>query len=256
MRAVADPPSVDELRGTLFNVNQPATVRGDPNVGVVATVEHDGRGFLRFLAVDPAHRGQGHGHELLRAAEADVRALGSIQVGADPPYYLWPGAPATEIALLCLLERHKYVRAETNFHMGIDLEDLPDDPGGHEIPGPDARNEIEAWMDRNYPHWTSEVLRALDHGTLVVSRDGDGLLGFCAYGVTRRGLIGPVGARLDLIGKGIGRPLLIGALHRMRDDGQRRVEVSWVDPIVPYARVGATVSRVFFVYRKELREHR
>jgi hypothetical protein len=38
----------------------------------------------------------------------------------------------------------------------------------------------------------------------------------------------------------------------MKADGQTRMEVSWVGPIVPYARVGGTVSRVFFVYRKKL----
>jgi hypothetical protein len=38
----------------------------------------------------------------------------------------------------------------------------------------------------------------------------------------------------------------------MRSAGRRRVEVVWVGPIVPYARLGATVSRVFFVYRKQL----
>jgi mycothiol synthase len=255
-RAVADAPTADELRGTLFNANQPATVRGDPGVGVVATVEHEGRAFIRFLAVDPDHRGRGHGHALVRAAEDDAKGLASIQTGADPPYYLWPGVPATETAMLCLFERHKYARVDTNFHMAVDLRGLPDDPGGHEVPGAAARDEVAAWMDANYANWTAEVLRALEHQTLLIARDRSGILGFCAYDVTRRGLVGPVGARLDLIGKGIGRPLLIGALHRMKAAGLDRVEVSWVGPIVPYARVGGVVSRVFFVFRKELKPRR
>jgi hypothetical protein len=55
------------------------------------------------------------------------------------------------------------------------------------------------------------------------------------------------------MGRGVAVPALVGALHRMRAAGRSSVEVGWVGPIVPYARVGATVGRVFFVHRKELR---
>ena len=54
------------------------------------------------------------------------------------------------------------------------------------------------------------------------------------------------------MGKGAGVALLVSALHRMRSAGWEQVEVSWVGPILPYARVGGTVGRVFFVYRKTL----
>lgn len=205
-----------------------------------------------MLAVDPVHRGKGHGDELLAAAEADLTPCGSAQIGADPPYYLWPGAPANDIALLCLLERRKYARLEANFHMSVDLDDLPEDVGGYVVAGAGAHDEVQAFADANYPNWTAEVLRALDKGSLLISRDDRGLSAFCAYDVNRRGLLGPIASRLDLIGKGVGHPLLVGALHRMRADGQQHMEVSWVGPIVPYARVGGVVSRVFFVYRKDL----
>ncbi|MSO79242.1 MAG: N-acetyltransferase [Acidimicrobiia bacterium] len=227
-------------------------MRGDPDVGVVASVPGDGLGYVRLLVVDPARRRSGHGNELLTAAEHDLASSGAVQIGADPPYYLWPGAPATDVALLALLERHKYRRVDANFHMKIDLRDIPDDPGGHEVASSGMRDEMEAWTDANYANWTAEVLRSLDRGTLLVARGPDGIRGFCAYDVNRRGLLGPVAARLDLIGKGVGMPLLIGALHAMRNAGQEHMEVSWVGPVVPYARVGATVSRVFFVYRKDL----
>ena len=246
------PPTSSELEGALFAPDQPAIVRGDPEVGVVVSVPDPNQGYVRLLVVDPAHRGRGLGRELLKAAEADLAGCAAVQIGADPPYYLYPGAPATETAFLCLLEHARYHRAEANFHMGVDLDRIPGDPGGHEVATTDAREEIRVWMDANYANWTPEVLRALDKGTLLVARGDDGLRGFCAYDVNRRGLLGPVGARIDLIGKGVGWPLLLGALHRMRAEGQQHIEVSWVGPVVPYARAGATVSRVFFVYRKSL----
>jgi hypothetical protein len=107
-------------------------------------------------------------------------------------------------------------------------------------------------MERHWPNWTAEALRALDHATLVLSRDDTGIAAICAYDVNRAGFLGPIAVRGDLWGHGAGRPLLVGALHRMRASGRRRAEVVWVGPIRPYANVGATVSRVFFVYRRQL----
>ena len=251
-RSITDPPSRDELAATLFAPDQPAIVRGDPGIGVVASVGGEDRGFVRLLVVDPAHRGRGHGHELLDAAERDLAPYGMVQIGADPPYYLWPGAPTTETELLCLLERRKYTRAEANFHMSVDPRRVPEDPGGYEVADASVRDEVVAFTDANYPNWTLEVLRALDKGSLLVARDEQGMSAFCAYDVNRRGLLGPVAARLDLIGQGAAHSLLVGALHRMHAAGHEPIQVSWVGPIVPYARVGGEVSRVFFVYRKAL----
>ena len=42
-RALVDPPTADEIRATLFAPDQPSTVRGDPDVGVVAAAEIDGK---------------------------------------------------------------------------------------------------------------------------------------------------------------------------------------------------------------------
>lgn len=253
-RALPDPPTIDELEGSLFAPEQPAVIRGDPNVGVVATVSGDDGGYVRLLTVDPAHRGQGHGHELLRAAESDARAAGhhSLTTGADAPFFLWAGVPCTQTALLCLLEHHHYTRVDTNFDMTIDLTAIPDDPGGHTAATPGERDEIGAWMARHWPNWRSEVLRALDKGNLLIARDADGIRAFCAFEVNRSGFLGPVAARPDLIGKGAGRPPLVGALHALRRRGRASIDVSWVGPVVPYAQLGGRVTNVYFVYRREL----
>ena len=256
-RSLVDPPAPEELAGSLFAPDQPASVRGDPEVGVVATVHAldpaVDEGFIRLIAVDPAHRGRGVGRALLAVAEEDLAGKSVITVGADAPYYLYPGAPATEVSLLCLLERLRYQRQEANFNMDVDLAAIPPDPGGGEPATPDDRDEVEAWTGTHWPNWQAEVLRALDKGSLLLGRDADGIAGFCAWDVNRSGWLGPVAVRLDLIGKGAAVPLLLGALHRMRQEGRERIQVSWVGPVVPYARVGGVVGRVFFVYRKRLR---
>jgi GNAT superfamily N-acetyltransferase len=251
-RSLADPPAADEITGTLFAPDQPSIVRGDPDVGVVATAEIDGQGFIRLLVVDPAHRRCGHGHALLEAAEADLSGLPSVTVGTDAPYFLFPGVESTEIGMLVLLERHHYDRGEANFNMAVDLRTLPPDPGGYTVATAEERDEVDDWMTTHWANWRLEVLRSLDKGSLLLRRDEAGISAFCAYEVNRRGLLGPVAARFDLLGKGVAAPLVVGALHRMRASGRDTAEVVWVGPIVPYARVGARVSRVFFVYRRLL----
>ena len=206
-RGIPDAPTLDELDAALFGAEQPAVVRGDPKVGVVATVEGDGGGYMRLLVVDPESRGRGHGHALVRAAHADARAAGhrTLTVGSDAPFFLWPGVPSGATALLCLLERHRYARVDTNFDMTIDLAGIPADPGGHVLAQPGDRAEVDAWVATHWLHWRAEVLRALDKGNLVISRDGAGISAFCAFEVNRAGFLGPVAARPDLIGRGAGR---------------------------------------------------
>ncbi|MCU1461915.1 MAG: hypothetical protein JWO37_1990 [Acidimicrobiales bacterium] len=263
-RSMARPPTADELAGGLWAPDQPAVVRGDPDVGVVVTVtgqvsDAPREGYVRLLVVDPAHRGKGHGRALLAAAEADSLGAGAtrVTVGADAPYYLFPGVETTETAMLCLLERCRYQRHEANFNVTVDLTKLADPadlpPGaGPTIATADERGEVAAWMAEHWRNWAPEVLRALDKGTLLIARDDDGISGFCAWDVNRAGLLGPVAVRPGSIGRGTGVPLLMGALHRIRDAGADVVEVSWVGPLVPYARAGGEVGRVFFVYRKQL----
>ncbi|MDQ1476868.1 MAG: hypothetical protein QOE62_2097 [Actinomycetota bacterium] len=250
----ADELSSDELEGALFAPEQASVIRGDPAVGIVATVEWESQAYVRLLVVDPGARGRGHGHELVRAAEADARAAGhtSLQMGADAPFFLFAGAPSTEIALLCLLERHHYQRVETNYDMTIDLEHLPDDPGGHRLATATDRAELDAWATDHWPNWRNEMLRALAKSNLVVTHDDAGISAICAFEVNRAGFLGPVASRPDLIGKGAGRAGLVGALHELRRRGRDSIEVAWVGPIIPYAQLGGKVSTVYFVYRKDL----
>ena len=253
-RALLDPPSQSELERALTATDQPAVVRGDPARGVIATVTDDGRGFVRFIAVDPDHRGRGLGRALMRAAEDDVRAHGasSITIGADAPHYLWAGIDSRELAMVCLAERLHYARVEVNINMDVDLAHIADDPGGWRVAGPEDRDAIDAWATQHWTWWRVEMLRACDQDGLVISEDADGIAAVCAHDVTRAGLVGPVAVRPDLMGRGGGVGPLMGALHRIRAAGRSHAEVSWVGPVVPHARVGATLGRMFLVYRKDL----
>jgi hypothetical protein len=136
--------------------------------------------------------------------------------------------------------------------MDVDLPRLPPDPGGWRVAGEADRAAVDAWAARHWGFWRAELLRALDQGGLVLADDADGIAAVCAHDVTRAGFVGPVAVRPDLMGRGVGVSPLLGALHEMRRAGRTGAEVSWVGPVVPYARVGATIGRVFLVYRKDL----
>jgi hypothetical protein len=151
---------------------------------------------------------------------------------------------------VCLLERHHYARVDTNFDMTIALDALPSDPGGYALAQPSEREEVAAFMATHWSNWRPEVLRALGKGNLVLSRDDKGVSAFCAFEVNRAGFLGPVAVRPDLIGRGAGVNALVGALHELRRRGRSSIEVVWVGPVVPYARLGGRVSSTYFVYRR------
>ncbi len=254
-RSLVDPPTPDELRRACFDPEQPAELRGDPATGVVATARRGDDGFIRFLAVDPTARRAGIGTTLVRDAESVLRAQGatSVTIGADAPFYLWPGIDARELGAVCLAERQKYHRVDVHLNMDVSLTDLPPDPGGHRVATAADLPAIDAWSSTHWAFWRAEMCRAVGQGGLVLTEDADGIAAVCAYAVNRAGLVGPVGVRPDLLGRGVGVAPLLGALHHMRAAGNTAAEIAWVGPIVPYARVGATLGRSFLVYRKELR---
>ena len=253
-RSLLDPPSLDELRRSLTAPDQPAVLRGDPAHAVVATVTAGAQGFVRFLAVDPGRRGQGLGRALLAAAEVDLRDAGatSVTVGADAPYYLWPGVDARELAAICLVERLHYSRVDVHLNMDVDLAAIPADPGGWRAAVTTDRDAVAEWATEHWSFWCAEMLRSCDQDGLVLAEDGGGITAVCAYDVNRAGFVGPVAVRPDRLGHGDGRAPLLGALHRLRASGRTHAEIAWVSPVVPYARVGATMGRSFLVYRKDL----
>ncbi len=253
-RALLDPPSANELRRSLAAPDQHTVLRGDPASGVVATVTGGTQGYVRFLAVDPSHRGRGVGRALLTAAESDLRAAGatSVTIGADAPYYLWPGIDARELSAICLVERLHYSRVDVHLNMDVELATLPADPGGWRVAGHADRDAVAEWATRHWGFWRAEMLRACDQDGLVLAEDATGITALCAYDVNRAGFVGPVAVRPDRLGRGDGRAPLLGALHRLRASGRTHAEIAWVSPVVPYARVGATMGRSFLVYRKDL----
>ena len=232
-------------------INRPSCA-ATPTIGVVASVPGEPDGFIRLLVVDPAHRGKGHGDTLLTAARADLAASRVITVGADAPYFLFPGVETSEIAMLCLLEKHRFTREEANFNMEVDLTRIPPDPGGPALATALDRDELADWMTVHWAHWRPEVLRALDQGTLLLARR-----------LRDRRVL-----RMEREPARLARPhreptepgregnRAAAAPRRAAPHprlGASTTEICWVGPIRPYAAIGGRITRMFFVYRKRRR---
>jgi GNAT superfamily N-acetyltransferase len=253
----SDSPEPADLEQALFSTanpgDAPAIVRGDPDIGVVATVQRGGAGYIRLLAVHPALRRRGIGSALLAAAEADLDGCSHAQVGADAPDYLFPGVCTRMTEMLCLMEARRYRRGDVNLNMGVDLTNLDPDPGGASLATEADTDEVRAWTQQHWASWADEVMRALAKDRLLISRDAQGVAGFCAWDVNRGGWLGPIAVRPSELGGRIGVPLLMGALHRMRADGRRHAEISWISPIRFYVRnAGATISDAYIVHRRRI----
>ncbi len=139
--------------------------------------------------------------------------------------------------------------------MDVDLLALPDDPGGHRMAGPEDAAELDEWMATHWSNWRLEVLRALHKGNLVIDReDGDAgpVTAFCAFEVNRRGVLGPVAVRPDLMGAGRARASCSAPCTSCAVGVRSGSPSCGWDRSCPTPAVGGRVSDVFFVYRKEL----
>jgi GNAT superfamily N-acetyltransferase len=83
---------------------------------------------------------------------------------------------------------------------------------------------------------------------IAVARDGgksrapETLLGFACYDATCRGFFGPELVHPDRRERGIGRALLLAALHAMRAEGYAYAIIGWASSVEFYRKaVGATV---------------
>ena len=75
-----------------------------------------------------------------------------------------------------------------------------------------------------------------------IAIEGGEVVGFAAAECTSRGFFGPTGVAPDQRGRGVGRALLLAALHGLREIGYAYAIIGGVGPADFYARaVGATL---------------
>jgi GNAT superfamily N-acetyltransferase len=254
-RASADPPDADELRLALGDDEQPAWVAGDCRTGAVVVTRGGDTGYVRLLAVDPPARRHGLGSALLAAAERELAGCAAIEAGGDVPFYLHPGVPVDDLAAMCLFEKHRFQRAGLRLNLAVDPRSVPATDTSAVRPAQSADGPaVRRFCVAHWPDYGAEAARALARGTLLIRTNATGeLTGLCAHSVSRKGWLGPVAVRPDLVGHGHGTALVTAAVEQLAAGGHTGdVVVEWVGPLRPYARLGARVHRAYAAYRKEL----
>ena len=101
---------------------------------------------------------------------------------------------------------------------------------------------VIGWVREKFPSSVSEVETAFAQvpATCFVASRGSALLGFACYDVTARNFFGPEGVDAAARGQGIGRALLLSALHAQRAQGYAYSIIGGVGPAEFYAKtVGA-----------------
>jgi len=238
--------------------------------GSVSEYRAAGReGFLDLIVVAPGHREHGIGRRLVGALETELAARGCevAKIAGNPPHYAWPGIDVRYTPAICFAEDLGYVRGRCVVTMEVDLERNSFDTDTKEArlgelgitvhrAGLEELEELKPSLKQTWDDaWLAEITAAVTYpggGLHVALRDGE-CVGFCAYGINRPNEVGPIGTVPGLRRAGVAGVLLRRALSDLRVRGLTAADLVWVLPLKPVSRsFGATISRAFWMYQKDL----
>jgi predicted N-acetyltransferase YhbS len=98
---------------------------------------------------------------------------------------------------------------------------------------------VREWVIANFGRgWADEIVPGFSRqpvSVIVALREGK-LVGFAAYECTRRAFFGPTGVAESERGKGIGKWLLLAALHGLKNMGYAYAIIGGAGPTDFYAR--------------------
>jgi predicted N-acetyltransferase YhbS len=231
--------------------------------------------WIRLLAVDPRHRGQGVGRALLAAAEHAVLAAGerSVRLLDQPGNYLAPGIDLRDHETIAWLQRRGYARHGERTNLLIDVRDTSHVRAAHASAlaavsrAYELRRAVPADADALAAQvaatfsaaWAFEVGQALACDPPAVHVAVELATGkyaaFAAHDGNNRGLgwFGPTGTLPEHRGRGLGAALLWACLADVAAAGHEVCEVAWIGPRDFYERAaGVAGERRFLAMRKDM----
>jgi GNAT superfamily N-acetyltransferase len=107
---------------------------------------------------------------------------------------------------------------------------------------PMERPRVVEWVAQHFAVWVSEVETTFHRVPVacVIAVHDAGIVGFAAYDAACRNFFGPTGVAEGWRGRGVGRALLLAALHAQRAQGYAYAIIGGVGPAEYYAKtVGA-----------------
>lgn len=228
--------------------------------GFAMGVERNGRGYLKFLCVDPDHRADGLGGRLLEVVEKGMSAT-TIRVAESNPNYLVPGVDVRHTVGLLFLDKHGYQKVGETYNLLCDLQGdvFEEEPPSTGLRIDRARSQdwpgVELFLARVFPGWLHEVgvmMKNTPVSLHLAWKDGQ-VVGFSGYDGNNlgHGWFGPMGTDPEQRGLGVGRILLRRCLSDLRAQGHKTCVIPWVGPYGFYARHSLSrIDRVFWRYEK------
>lgn len=103
---------------------------------------------------------------------------------------------------------------------------------------------VIAWVRSHFASSVAEVETAFAQvpAACFVAVRGSAIVGFACHDVTCRNFFGPEGVAADERGRGIGRALLLSALHAQRANGYAYSIIGGVGPAAFYAKAVGAVT--------------
>ena len=223
-------------------------------------------GFLKYFAVTPKQRRQGHARAIFGELERrfQKRDCSELRIGGCPPPYAQGGVEMLDTASHAFLLARGYQRSGTIIDMQGDLKAWKpafsaDDlkrvkANGIRKAGKKDAAALELFMRQHFPHWVWEVGAALNKGTVFISLNAQGqVAGFACANGTQKTWFGPMGTAESERGKGLGRLLMWKCLEVLKKQGVKSARIPWVGPIGFYARyASASLGPVFWTFSKRL----
>lgn len=260
----------DQLVGAIYAV-RPA------HATIPVPADH---GWITFLFVLPAFRGQGIGSQLIAAALTWLRDRGAVtaEFAGYPPAYFVPGLDAqTYPKAALLLQRAGFAVRYEAVAMDLSLATYAAPDEVESVVRQRVRDGYSfdqcAWGDipevcafaceHLAPDWGGVVAAAVRRSgrpdrVLAARNRAGSVIGFATYGSYSGSLdrFGPFGVQESVRGLGIGRILLHRTLGRMRQDGTHSAWFLWTSEHSPaghlYTSTGFAVTRTFQVMRVDL----
>jgi GNAT superfamily N-acetyltransferase len=103
---------------------------------------------------------------------------------------------------------------------------------------------VAQWVREQFnEHWASECEVSFTRSPVscYVAIETNRVLGFACYDATMKDFFGPTGVAPEQRGRGIGRALLVAALHAMRAEGYAYAIIGGVGPAEFYAKAAGAV---------------
>jgi hypothetical protein len=198
-------------------------------------------------------------HVLLDVAEtwARSREASRLELGGALPFPLWPGVDPVSALARSAIERGYIERARFEAH-GVPTAFRSDPPEGVDIRRAVRDDDLVAVViaaAANWPWWSDEIARALEHGTCHVATIvdpgvGEVVIGVGCHSITRATWVGPLAVLPAHRRRGVGHALLAQICRDLMIADFPIAEVPEVDPVSFGAFLAAAGSSPVRTYQR------